>query len=114
MAKVDLNILSKINQASASWKTKVLWWSLAAFGFIGIVGLSIFLLMQKKNPVKEVGRVVDMVEEQIRFSDANAKAKVAESLGVEKEVVKEIKRIAFLKDGTEKAKRMAELAKEDY
>ena len=94
------------------WK-KVLWWALGIAGAIGTIILLVWVFKRKK-PSTAVQDVVDKTKAKVRAIEAEAKAKAAEAAGAETAVVKEVKRIAEIDDEAQRARRMAELAAEDY
>jgi hypothetical protein len=94
------------------WK-KVLWWCVGILGVIGTIVLLVWVFKRKK-PSTAVKDVVAKAQAKVRAIDAEAKAKAAEAAGAEAAVVKEVKRIAEIDDEAQRARRMAELAAEDY
>ena len=100
-------------EAKGTWYRKVLWWVLGGIGLLGVI-IGVVCLIKRKGPVSSAKDIVDTTAAKVRAIDAEAKVKAAEAAGVEATTVKEIERAAMIDDEYERAKRLAELAMEDY
>jgi uncharacterized membrane protein YvbJ len=92
---------------SPVWK-RILWWTLAAFGVIGVIVLLVFLF-RKKSPKEQVNEVINKAKAQIQKSEIEEKIKVAEARGEEKAVVDRLKEIRNIDDAHEQAKELEKL-----
>lgn len=95
------------NVKAPIWK-RVLWWTLAALGVIGVIVLLIFLF-RKKGPKEQVNDVINKAKAQIQKAELDEKIKVAEARGEEKAVVDRLKEIKKIDDAHEQAKELEKL-----
>lgn len=92
---------------SPLWK-RVLWWTLAALGVIGVIILLVFLF-RKKSPKEQMNEVINKAKAQIQKAEIEEKIKVAEARGEEKAIVDRLKEIKKLDDAHEQAKELEKL-----
>jgi hypothetical protein len=109
----DSNKVKQAVETKGKWYLKALWWGLGFVALVGVV-VGIVCLIKRKGPVTAAKDVAETTAAKVRAIDAEAKVKAAEAAGVETVVVKEIERAAMIEDDYERAKRLAELALEDW
>lgn len=106
-----------VRAATGSPVRKVFYWGLAVLGILLTVALFLWLFRKKpdrpRTPIEASRTIVDAARQKIAEIDAQAKAKVAEAAGAEKQVVVKVREVAKLPE-KERNAALAKLLAEDY
>jgi hypothetical protein len=110
----DNKVKQAVESAKGSWWKKALWWS-AGILVVGTgIGLLIWALVKRKDPVTAAKDVAEQIEVKLQAVDADAKASAAQAAGAEKEVVEKVREAAKEKDAFKRAQKLAAALGEDY